>query len=103
MRDTTALFSDYLSCPYKAFLKLKGEVGEVSAYEKFQLSLNAEQHKRATAFLSANHPTSDIVKSPTSVQAALRSHGQLFVDATENDATKSWTFDAIELDLWQGG
>ena len=42
-----SLFLDYLQCEYKAYLKLSGESGVSSDFEKFQNKINAEYRQQA--------------------------------------------------------
>ena len=42
MQITESLFVAYCQCPYKAFLKSKGEVGQVVDYEAIQTEADAK-------------------------------------------------------------
>ncbi|MDB5348653.1 MAG: transposase [Schlesneria sp.] len=95
MLDATAILRDFLSCRYKAFLKLTKVKGEVSVYEELQAILNAEHRERAKAFLLQRFPKLSGRRRPQSIQAAV-CEGGLFFDVDANDSTQSWTFDAIE-------
>jgi predicted RecB family nuclease len=41
------IFTDFLNCKYKAYLKLQGEAGQRSEYEALEASLSEEYQKRA--------------------------------------------------------
>ena len=47
MQITDALFLAYCQCPYKAFLKSKGEVGQVLDYEAIQTETDARFRDKA--------------------------------------------------------
>jgi len=41
------IFTDFLNCKYKAYLKLQGKTGQRSEYEALEVSLSTEYQKRA--------------------------------------------------------
>jgi len=46
---TTNLFSDYLNCDYKAYLKINGESATPSDYEKLEMARGLDHRRRAGA------------------------------------------------------
>jgi hypothetical protein len=70
---TDEVFSAFLKCRYKAYLKLRGEAGEKSDYETFQAGLAADYRAAATEDLLRRHAGAAAVQGPASLPDALRS------------------------------
>jgi predicted RecB family nuclease len=59
---TNSLFADYLSCNYKAYLKVNGRSGKQSEYEKLQINLTQKYHESIFHFLTSKWPNKKIAK-----------------------------------------
>ena len=64
MQVTESLFLAYCQCPYKAFLKSKGEVGEVADYEVIQKDADDRFKDQAIERLLRNHDESQLQENP---------------------------------------
>ena len=84
MQITESLFVAYCQCPYKAFLKSKGEVGQIIDYEVIQKEADDRFKDQAIDRLLRNHTESQVIKEPASFRLAIktgvtahpRSHGR---------------------------
>lgn len=95
---TEDIFSAYLRCQYKAYLRLRGEEGEPSDYQKTQARLSAEYKAAAREGLLRRYAGQDVVQGPRSLQDAFLSSPALILDATAGDGTASCHVDALEKD-----
>ena len=68
MQITESLFVAYCQCPYKAFLKSKGEVGEVVDYEVIQKEADARFRDQAIERLLRSHAESQVSREPPSLR-----------------------------------
>ena len=59
---TNSLFADYLSCNYKAYLKVDGRSGKQCEYEKLQSNLTNEYRESAFHFLTSKWKNKKILK-----------------------------------------
>jgi predicted RecB family nuclease len=59
---TNSLFADYLSCIYKAYLKVNGKSGKQSEYEILQKNLMNEYRESALHFLTSKWKNKKILK-----------------------------------------
>ena len=92
------IFADFLKCPYKAYLKLRGTAGEPSDYQQLKTKLAAEYRLAARQeVLRTRDPTSVIV-SPPLLADAIQSRPALILDAPVADADGSCRLDALERD-----
>ena len=64
MQITESLFVAYCQCAYKAFLKSKGEVGEVVDYEAIQTEADARFREAAIERLLRSHTESQVSREP---------------------------------------
>jgi predicted RecB family nuclease len=93
---TDEIFADFLKCPYKAYLKLRGTAGEPSDYQQLKTKLAAEYRLAAREeVLRTRDPTSVIV-SPPLLADAIQSRPALILDAPVADADGSCRLDALE-------
>ena len=68
MQITESLFVAYCQCPFKAFLKSKGEVGEVVDYEAIQKEADARFRDEAIERLLGSHTESQVTREPSSLR-----------------------------------
>ena len=66
MQFTESLFLAYCQCPYKAFLKSKGEVGQAVDYEMIQKEADASHIKKAIDRLLKTQVESHVSREPAS-------------------------------------
>ena len=89
------IFAAFLKCRYKAYLKLAGQAGEPSDYERLQARLTqlyrAEAQRRFTEGLDG----ATALQSPPSLAEALRSGQEALVDVTLEDDGESARLDAV--------
>ena len=81
MQITENLFVAYCQCPYKAFLKSKGEVGEVVDYEVIQTEADARFKNEAIERLLQSHAESQVSREPPSLQLAVKEGARLILGA----------------------
>ena len=72
MQITESLFIAYSQCPYKAFLKSKGEIGEVVDYEVIQTEADARFRDEAIERLLQSHAESQVTREPASLRLAVK-------------------------------
>ena len=89
------LFCDFLHCKYKAYLKLTGNSGQKSDYEKLQEALLGEYRSRTEEhFLhSLRVPTTE--RNPDSLLEAMRCGPDAIIDANTIDENISCHFDVL--------
>jgi hypothetical protein len=93
---TDEVFTAFLKCKYKAYLKLTGAFGEKSDYEKLQRRLDTEYRVSARAELLRKHPRGATVESPESLVDAIRRRAALITDVTASDGGEVCRLDALE-------
>src|SRR5262245_41801015 len=93
---TDDVFAAFLKCRYKAYLRLRGETGDRSDYQRTQDGLDAAYRAIATEDLLRRHAGQRVVQGPLSLPDALRSGAALITDATASDAGESCRIDALE-------
>ena len=81
MQITESLFLAYCQCPYKAFLKSKGEVGEVVDYEVIQKEADARFREQAIERLLQSHAESHVSREPASLRLAVKEDARLIIGA----------------------
>ena len=81
MQITENLFVAYCQCPYKAFLKSKGEVGEVVDYEVIQKEADARFRDQAIERLLRSHTESQVSREPPSLRLAVKEGAMLILGA----------------------
>ena len=97
MQITDSLFVAYSQCTYKAFLKFKGEVGEVVDYEAIQTEADVRFREAAIERLLRSHTESQVVRDPPSLQLAVKEGVKLIVGATVEALGVALRFDLLEL------
>ena len=97
MQITDSLFVSYSQCTYKAFLKFKGEVGEVVDYEAIQTEADVRFREAAIERLLRSHTESQVVRDPPSLQLAVKEGVKLIVGATVEALGVALRFDLLEL------
>jgi predicted RecB family nuclease len=93
---TDDLFGAFLKCPYKAYLKLRGETGERSDYERTQCRRSAEYRVAATSYLLAKLTGAAVIQSPPSLPDAIQSGVSLITDTVASDGGETCRLDALE-------
>ncbi len=81
MQVTESLFLAYCQCPYKAFLKSKGEVGEVAELEQIQKVADERFKDEAIERLLRNHEENSIARGPSSLGLAVKEGIRLILGA----------------------
>lgn len=81
MQITEKLFVAYCQCPYKAFLKSKGEVGETVDYEVIEKEADARCRDQAIERLLRSHTESQFIREPASLQLAIKAGFMLIFGA----------------------
>jgi len=71
---TDEIFAAFLKCKYKAYLKLRGVIGERSEYEQLQTRLAAEYRIAARNNLLRVRGQAAVVLDPPSLRDAIRSN-----------------------------
>jgi len=91
---TDEIFAAFLKCRYKAYLKLRGEVGEASDYARTQADLSGRYRDAAQEALVKQ--AGEVIETPSCLADAVRSSPALITDATAADAGLSCRIDALE-------
>ncbi|MGD0044276.1 MAG: hypothetical protein ABSE84_28375, partial [Isosphaeraceae bacterium] len=81
MQITESLFVACSQCPYKAFLKSKGEIGQVVDYEVLQTEADARFRDKAIERLLRSHTESQVTREPPSLQLAVKEGARLILGA----------------------
>ena len=84
MQITDSLFLACCQCPFKAFLKSKGEVGKVRDYEAIQTEADARFREQAVERLMATHAGGIILRDPPSLKVRIEEGAGLILGATIN-------------------
>src|SRR5271165_2946941 len=96
MQITESLFVAYCQCPFKAFLKSKGEVGEAVDYEVIQTEADARFREAAIERLLRSHTESQVTREPSSLRLAVKEGAKLIVGATVEALGVALRFDVLE-------
>src|SRR5271165_634847 len=96
MQITESLFVAYCQCPFKAFLKSKGEVGEVVDYEVIQKEADSRFRDVAIERLLRSHTESQVTREPSSLRLAVKEGVKLIVGATVEALGVALRFDVLE-------
>jgi predicted RecB family nuclease len=92
---TRDILESYLSCPYKAHLKVSGEQGHPSDYEILQREARSQMRLVATDLLMGRHRDGEIRRGVTLTRHHLKQGTPLLLDATVEDDTLCVHFDAL--------
>jgi hypothetical protein len=65
---TDDIFAAFLKCQYKAYLKLRGETGQVSDFERVQARVATEYRRAAPGALQRSRGAGAVVREPPSLQ-----------------------------------
>ncbi len=79
---TNETLINHLHCRRKAFLKAAGTPGEVHDIERVRIDLDGAYIQRAREVYLARYVEREIVRSPSSLEAAIRSGPRIIADAT---------------------
>ena len=79
---TDETFGDLLRCGRKAFLKATGSPGERHDIERVRIDLDSDYSRRALEVYLARYDEREIVHSPPSLEAAIKSGPRMIVHAT---------------------
>lgn len=93
---TSALFSDFVNCHFKAYMKVDGQIGQVGTLEQFSTTLDQEYRTLAMRHLVSSCPTHQVVYGPALLGEECRSRPRLILDALCTTADYSWEVHAIE-------
>src|SRR5258708_7879980 len=96
MKITDSLFLAYCQCPYKAFLKSKGEVGEIIDYEVSQQEAHARFKEEAIERLLRSHAGSQVLREPPSLVLALKAGDTHILGARVEALGVVLSFDLLE-------
>ncbi|HYT89625.1 MAG TPA: TM0106 family RecB-like putative nuclease [Gemmataceae bacterium] len=92
---TREVLEGYLECRYKGRLRLAGEPGEESDYQKMTAEQEAAARTRAMTHLLARHPEGQACQGATLTAADLGRGLSLFLDTAVEDEQVSLRFDGL--------
>lgn len=92
---TTELYSDFLNCRYKAFLKATAMPGTASEFQALESTLQTEFAERARQHLRGSLPASQVSHAPKSLAQALQREYPLITSAHANVGHLSVRLDAL--------
>jgi predicted RecB family nuclease len=92
---TRAVLEGYLECTYKGRLRLTGEPGEESEYQKMTTEQEAQVRALAFTRLLARHPEGEVCRGARLTVADLGRGAPLVLDATIEDEEASLRFDGL--------
>jgi predicted RecB family nuclease len=87
---TNNMLVDFLNCRRKAFLKAAGSHGVLPNIERVQLDRDRAYRQHALEVFLSRFPECDVLRDPLSLEAAMRSHPRVIVNAiAESDGVRS--------------
>ena len=92
---TDDIFAAFHKCPYKAYLKLRGETGQVSDFARVQARVATEYRRVVPGTLQRSHGAGEVVHEPPSLPDALRAGAGLILDVAVGDGDVSCRLDAV--------
>jgi predicted RecB family nuclease len=92
---TTELFSDFLNCRYKAFLKAADTSGTISEFQKVEMALQKEYAKQAQQNLQTSLHADQVLHSPKSLARAIACEHLIITNAHADVDNLSIDIDAI--------
>jgi predicted RecB family nuclease len=92
---TEEIFCAFLKCKYKAYLKLQGNVGEVSEYERLLRSIDIQYRKTAGKELLRTQGKAAIAENPACWPDMIESGKELILNASMNSDEASCRLDAL--------
>jgi predicted RecB family nuclease len=96
MQITENLFLAHCQCTYKAFLKSKGEAGEVVDYEAIQTEADAKYRADAIERKVCTHAGGRVLRDPPSLELAVKQGIWLILGARVEVLDVALRFDLIE-------
>jgi predicted RecB family nuclease len=93
---TREVLEGYLHCRTKAHLKLAGQQGSVSDYEKMLVASRVEVRQTAIGKILERHTESEVVRGIYLTASALRAGPSFVLDATLEDDQLSLVFDGLK-------
>jgi len=93
---TREIIESYLNCKYKGHLKLAGESGTPSDYERMTMAATASSREQAVAQLVARFGEEDACRRKTVTAAILKQGITLLANAELEDESLSLRFDALK-------
>jgi hypothetical protein len=96
MQVTESLFLAYCQCSYKAFLKSKGEAGEVSELEQIQKVADERFKDEAIERLLRNHEENSIARGLSSLGLAVKEGTPLILGAVVEALGAVLSLDVLE-------
>ncbi len=93
---TDDIFSAYLKCKYKAYLRLAGVAGEPSDYTRWQQQFAAVYRESAKTQWLQKKRTEEVIDNPESLPDAIAGGARTILDAIAIDTGESCHFDALE-------
>jgi predicted RecB family nuclease len=96
MKITTEILESYLQCRYKSHLKLVGELGTPSDYERLLHGARARVRLMATDKLLSQYGASEVLCRLTVTPAVLKHGVPLVLDAIVEDKGLAVCFDALQ-------
>src|SRR5881296_1373170 len=88
------IFSAFLKCKYKAYLKLAGQAGETSDYERLEIRLTQQYRAEARSRFVEGLGGAAAFQSPPSLGEAIRGGQDALIDVTLEHEGESARLDA---------
>lgn len=89
------LFSDFLKCKYKAYLKLNDKSGQIADFERQHIRLLEEYRNGAEEHLLQLHRKPDVSRRPSSLAYAIKHGYDVITNAYATIANMSCHYDAL--------
>jgi predicted RecB family nuclease len=96
MQITENLFVAYCHCPYKAFLKSKGDAGVIADYELVHKEADTRFKDKAIERLLRGHTESQVSREPTSLRLATKAGVTLILGARVEALGVALNFELLE-------
>src|SRR4051794_20614089 len=93
---TREILESYLNCKTKAHLKLAGQQGTKSDYERLLAETRQEVGQQVIGKILAEHPEAEVARDIPLAPAALRSGPSFVLGATLEDESLSVCFDGLK-------
>ncbi len=95
-KTTKDILESFLNCKFKAHLKLTGQEGIKSDYEKMLLEMRDEVRCKAIAKVLAKHPEEDVLRDVSLSTSVLEKRASSILDATLEDDPFCLRFDGLK-------
>ena len=96
MQITDSLFAAYCQCAYKAYLKSKGEVGDVTDLERIETDADERFRDEAIERPMRDHEGDSITREPVSLVHAVKGGGKAILGARVEASGADLRFDLLE-------